>query len=108
MLVFHPAKDATFYVGENARDNHALTKSAGKDAWFFHASNYPSPHGILVYKSTARPDAAVCRACATLLKGRTRHHALHVDMILRKHVRLSAEDVGQVEYLRGPASVWVV
>lgn len=109
MLIFHPAKDAIFYLGENARDNHALTSSAGKHTWFFHASNHPSPHGILdCGTSTTRPAPDLAKTCATLLMQRTRHHTLHVDMLPRKYVRVSGDRVGQVEYVRGPTSVWIV
>ena len=106
MHVFHVNEHDTFYLGENARDNHALTKAAPASSWFFHASHYPSPHGILVTKA-ATPPQDLARRCADLLRTHTRHATLHVDMIRRKYVRVGPR-VGEVVLKRGPQSVWVV
>jgi predicted ribosome quality control (RQC) complex YloA/Tae2 family protein len=100
------ASDTLFYLGENAVDNHRLTGSAPKDTWFFHASFYPSAHGILTSPNHP-PDNNVTRQCAQLLKASTRHTSLHVDMISRKYVTLGKR-TGEVILKRGPRSVWVV
>ena len=106
MHTFKVQENATFFLGENAQDNHKLTQSAGKHTWFFHASHYPSPHGILVC-GEKHPEETLARACAAILRSHTHHSQLHVDMISRKYVKLG-ERMGEVEFLRGPISVWVV
>ena len=95
---------AVFRVGENAEENHEMTGKASKKTWFFHASHVPSPHGILDIAEV--PTQSMAMKCASIIRHYTSPTStIHVDMISRRYVRLG-ERLGEVEFLRGPRSVW--
>ena len=74
--------------------------------WFFHASHVPSPHGILDIAEL--PTESMAMQCASIIRHYTSPAStIHVDMISRKYVRLGGERLGEVEFIRGPRSVWI-
>ena len=91
-------------LGENAEDNESLlARSRPKDLWF-HLSDFPSAHCILVYNEDP-PDDDVVLFCAGLVKRHSKHKAaprVAVDMIERQYIVRDRGKTGSVIMLQKP------
>ena len=103
-MITHDVDGIRLWIGESAEENDALVRSADPGWWWFHASDGPSAHAVL---RTSALDYDQCRACADLLREHMKRKKLRVDMICRRHLRLTNVP-GCVRLLRGPRSTFVV
>lgn len=63
------------FVGENAKDNDALTQSAYPNEWWMHASDCPGAHVVISYEGDVLPketktDAAALAAHYSKARGK--------------------------------------
>jgi predicted ribosome quality control (RQC) complex YloA/Tae2 family protein len=56
--------DIHIMVGENAKENDHLTKSAHPDDWWMHVVDTPGAHVVIVYNKDAIPEETVNDAAA--------------------------------------------
>ncbi len=96
-------------LGENAEDNESLLmRSRANDMWF-HLSDFPSPHCILMYNEEI-PDDDVVLFCAGLVKRYSKHKAaprVSVDMIERQYVIRDRSKTGSVILTQKPRKLIV-
>lgn len=64
MKTFISTDGIQIFVGENAKDNDALTESAYPDEWWMHVAGHPGSHVVIAHEGDVLPKETKTDAAA--------------------------------------------